>query len=48
MIGLSQYGCIEIISTVDTKARRRRFAPPWSPLLNYYPVCNVELLFLHS
>jgi hypothetical protein len=44
--GLSQCDCIEMMSTVDTEARRRRFAPSWLPLLNYSPVCNIELLFV--
>jgi hypothetical protein len=47
--GLSQYGCIEIMSsTVNIEARIIRFAPPRPPLLNYSLVCNVELSFVSS
>jgi hypothetical protein len=46
---LSQYGCIKIMSsTVNIEARIIRFVPPRPPLLNYSPVCNVELSFVSS
>jgi hypothetical protein len=50
MIGLSQCGCIEMMSSmVDIEARIIRFAPlDRPPLLNCSSVCNVELSFISS
>jgi hypothetical protein len=36
MSGLSQCGCIEMMSTVRIEARRRRFAPPLAAIAELF------------